>query len=71
MASEGQENVLKDLGDKLRKFREQSGLTQAQVAAASGVNANYYVRIKRGEENPSYEKLQAIMKALNIKSFDL
>ena len=71
MANKDQDNLRKGLGDKLKKFRELSGLTQAQVADASGVNSNYYARIERGEENPSYEKLQAIMKALNIKSLDL
>jgi transcriptional regulator with XRE-family HTH domain len=71
MANKDQDNMRKELGSKLKKFREQSGLTQIQVADASGVNSNYYARIERGEENPSYEKLQAIMKALNIKSLDL
>lgn len=71
MANNDQDNVRKELGKKLKKFREQSGLTQTQVADASGVNSNYYARIERGEENPSYEKLQAIMKVLKIKSLDL
>lgn len=46
-------------------------MTQADVATAADLNANYYARIERGEENPSFEKIQSIMKALGIKSLDL
>ncbi|MEX2012317.1 MAG: helix-turn-helix transcriptional regulator [Patescibacteria group bacterium] len=61
----------KELGEKLRRVREQSGLTQAEVAEKADLHVNYYARIERGEENPSFEKLQGIMKALKIKSLDL
>jgi transcriptional regulator with XRE-family HTH domain len=69
MASE--EEAKKELGERLRKAREQAGLTQAEVAEKAGVHVNYYARIERGEENPSYTKLQNIMKVLGIKSLDL
>ena len=59
------------LGNKLRKVREEAKLTQAEVAALAGVHVNYYARIERGEENPSFEKLQGIMRALKIKSLDI
>ena len=71
MATKDQVNRRKELGDKLRNVREHAGQTQAQVAEAAGLNTNYYARIERGEENPSFEKLQNIMKALKIKSLDL
>jgi transcriptional regulator with XRE-family HTH domain len=71
MAIKDQDYARKELGDKLKKFREHAELTQAQVAEAAELNANYYARIERGEENPSFEKLQRIMKALKIKSLDL
>jgi len=71
MASKDQENRRKELGNQLKKVREQAGLTQTQVAAVASVHVNYYARIERGEENPTFEKLQGIMKALKIKSLDL
>lgn len=69
MATSG--NTRKELGNKLRQARERAGMTQADVATAADLNANYYARIERGEENPSFEKIQSIMKALGIKSLDL
>jgi transcriptional regulator with XRE-family HTH domain len=61
----------KALGEKLRGIREAAHLTQKEVAEAAGVHVNYYARIERGEENPTYDKLQDIKKALKIKSLDL
>ncbi len=60
-----------ELGTKLKKAREAAGLTQAQVAAAAGLHVNYYAVIERGGANPSVNKVQSIMKVLNIKSLDL
>lgn len=71
MASDHREKNLKQLGEKLRKVRERSGLTQAEVANKADIHVNYYARIERGEENPSFEKLQNVMKALSIKSLNL
>lgn len=71
MVRKDQEKIRKELGEKLRAVREKAGLTQAEVAAKSGVHVNYYARIERGEENPSFEKLQGVMKALGLKSLDL
>lgn len=71
MASDDNEKKRKGLGIKLKRVREQVGLTQAEVAKTARIHVNYYARIERGEENPSFEKLQGIMRALKIKSLDL
>ncbi len=61
----------KALGERLRQAREKAKLTQLDVATAAGVHVNFYARMERGEENPSFEKLQSVMKVLEIKSLDL
>jgi transcriptional regulator with XRE-family HTH domain len=71
MTSSDQEKSRKELGEKIRKAREKAKLTQLDVADSSGMHVNYYARIERGEENPSFEKLQSIMKVLHLKSLDL
>ena len=65
MNSKDDNSIRKELGDKLRRAREKTGLTQAEV------NDNYYAVIERGEANPSYEILQRVMKVLEIKSLDI
>lgn len=71
MNSGEQDKARKALGEKLRQAREKAKLTQLDVAKAAGVHVNFYARMERGEENPSFEKLQSVMKVLGIKSLDL
>jgi transcriptional regulator with XRE-family HTH domain len=65
------DKILEDLGRKLKQAREEAGLTQAELAEKAGLNANYYAVVERGEGNLSYEKLQRVLKVLNIKSLDI
>jgi transcriptional regulator with XRE-family HTH domain len=71
MASKKTDNTRKELGNKLKEARKKVGLTQAEVAEAAEVNTNYYARIERGEENPSFEKLNRIMKVLKMKTLSI
>ena len=49
MVEKNDENIFKDLGDKLKRAREKAKMTQAEVAAKAGIHVNYYARIERGE----------------------
>lgn len=71
MASKKIDNTRKELGNKLKEARKKVGLTQAEVSEAAEVNTNYYARIERGEENPSFEKLNRIMKVLKMKTLSI
>lgn len=68
MVSEREKKMSKELGRELRTLREKAKLTQAQVAAKAGITVNYYARIERGEENPTWVKIEHIKKALGVKS---
>ena len=68
MTAKHTENIFKGLGDKLKAYRDKADLTQAEVAAIAGIHVNYYARIERGEENPTYEILHKIKTALKIES---
>lgn len=58
-------------GKNLKEARKKAGLTQKQVSERSGLHVNYVARIERGEENPSYEAIEKIIKALKIKSSEV
>ena len=60
-----------ELGKNIKKSRKKAGLTQAQAAGKAGIHTNYFARVERGEENPSYEILEKIAKALKIKSSEI
>jgi len=55
-------------GQNIRKVRTKADLTQEQLAERAGLHKNYYARVERGEENPSYETIEKIVKALKVKS---
>jgi len=61
----------KQFGKNIRTARNKVGLTQKQVANKARVHVNYYARIERGEENPSYEALEKIIKSLEVKSSEV
>ncbi|MEI6478162.1 MAG: helix-turn-helix transcriptional regulator [bacterium] len=71
MANKNNQKTRKELGDKLRKAREEAELTQAEVAEAADVNVNYYARIERGEVTPSLERLKIMMKVLKIRTLNI
>ncbi len=58
-------------GKNLRIARDKTKLTQKQVADKASIHVNYYARIERGEENPSYEAIEKIIKALKIKAAEV
>lgn len=58
----------KQLGKNIKKLRKKIGLTQAQVAKKADIHVNFFARIERGEENPTYETLEKLAKALKVKS---
>jgi transcriptional regulator with XRE-family HTH domain len=70
MVNESEKNMSKDLGQQLKTLRVKARLTQAEVAAKAGISVNYYARIERGEENPTWVKIEHIKKALDVKSLD-
>ena len=71
MSNKEFEKARQALGAQLLKARDKLRLTQQEVADASDMHVNYYARIERGQGNPSFEKLQNVMKVLKIKSLDL
>ena len=58
------------IGKQLRKARLSAGLTQAELANRTDITVTYYAMVERGEKNISYEKMQRILKVLDIKSLD-
>jgi transcriptional regulator with XRE-family HTH domain len=60
------------LGQVIRAYREQAGLSQRQLAAMAGLHHSLLARIENGEvERPSAELLQHLSDTLEIDASEL
>lgn len=56
-----------DTGRQLTQLRKENGLTQAQLAAISGVQTSTIVRVETGKFAVTLDVLSKICRALNVK----
>ncbi|MBQ4580896.1 MAG: helix-turn-helix transcriptional regulator [Clostridia bacterium] len=54
------------MGNKLYAIRKRTGMTQADVAEATGLSLNTYAEIERGEVNTGVESIMQICRALHV-----
>jgi transcriptional regulator with XRE-family HTH domain len=57
---------LKNLGPKIRFYREQRGYTQEQLAEKLGITKGYISRVENNKERPNLEFLVKIADALGV-----
>lgn len=63
--------VAKQVGDKVRHYRNLKGLTQEQLAELVDTYGTYIGRLERGEQNVQLETLEKIADALQISVYAL
>ena len=63
--------IVKKFGEKVRKFREDKGLSQEELAFRAGVHRTYIGMIERGEKNITLRNIQKIAKALEVEIKEL
>ena len=59
------------IGARLKPFRQKLRLTQLELAKIADIDSNTYAKIERGDQTPSLETLEKIVKALGVKSSDV
>lgn len=60
-------NILELVGERIRDYRKQKGLSQEQLAELCGFHFSYIGGVERGERNIALEGLNKIALALNIE----
>ncbi len=61
----------KPLGRRIKQLRHKAGLTQEQLAEASGLHWTYISGIERGVRNASITSIYQIASALRLRVRDL
>jgi transcriptional regulator with XRE-family HTH domain len=63
--------VLRKLGEKVRAFRHERGLTQEALAESLDLSVAYVSLIERGGRNPPYTTVVAIARALGVSPSEI
>ena len=58
---------LKTLGDTIRRYRDQAGLSQEKLAEKADLHPVYFGQVERGEQAVSVHALVRIAKALGVR----
>ncbi len=61
----------KTTGTVLKEARLKVGLTQVELADKSGVHVNTYARIERNEQEPTFDTVRKLARALNLNLEDI
>lgn len=64
-------DVRQEFGRNLRRLRGARGLTQEELAAASGLNRTYVGSIERGERNVSLINIHKLAEAIGVTPAEL
>ena len=59
-------NVLQDIGERLKKYRKDNKLTQSEIAKELEMSLNFYGDIERGKCRLSIEKIILVYERLGI-----
>jgi transcriptional regulator with XRE-family HTH domain len=59
-------DITKVLGQRIRNYRTNKGLSQEKLAELSGCHPTYIGQIERGEKNATIESIEKIASALNV-----
>ncbi|MCO6465964.1 MAG: helix-turn-helix transcriptional regulator [Bradyrhizobiaceae bacterium] len=59
-------NIHELLAINLRKYRQEKGLTQEELAAESGVASEYISRLEAGKRNPTVAIVEKLAKAMKL-----
>jgi len=59
-------DIAKAVGQRIRNYRTQKGLSQEKLAELSGCHPTYIGQLERGEKNATLESIERITSALGI-----
>jgi transcriptional regulator with XRE-family HTH domain len=55
------------LGDAIRHFRTEAGLTQAQLAEKAGLHRSYLSELEGGKETEQLKRLLRVLRQLGVR----
>ncbi len=59
-------DIVKIIGQRIRNYRHEKGLSQEKLAEMSGCHPTYIGQVERGEKNATLESIEKIASAMGI-----
>lgn len=59
-------DIAKIIGQRIRNYRTENGLSQEKLAEMSGCHPTYIGQVERGEKNATLESIAKISSAMNV-----
>jgi len=56
------------IGPAIRHYREQAGLTQAELANMAGLNRSYLSNLEQGKETEQMRRILRVLKLLGVRA---
>ncbi len=56
------------VGPAIRKYRQEAGLTQAELADMAGLNRTYLSELEQGKETEQLRRILRILKLLGVRA---
>jgi HTH-type transcriptional regulator/antitoxin HipB len=56
------------LGAAIRQYREEAGLTQAELADLAGINRTYLSDLERGKQTEQVRRILQLLKLLGVRA---
>jgi HTH-type transcriptional regulator/antitoxin HipB len=56
------------VGPAIRRYREEAGLTQAQLAELAGLNRTYLSDLEQGKETEQVRRILRVLKLLGVRA---
>jgi HTH-type transcriptional regulator/antitoxin HipB len=56
------------VGPAIRRYREEAGLTQAQLAEMAGLNRTYLSDLEQGKETEQVRRILRVLKLLGVRA---
>lgn len=64
-------DIAKIIGQRIRNYRTQKGLSQEKLAERAGCHPTYIGQLERGEKNATLESVEKIASAMDISLSEL
>ena len=71
MEAMGMSDIAKTIGQRIRNYRTQKGLSQEKLAELAGCHPTYIGQLERGEKNATLESVEKIASAMDISLSEL